>query len=79
MNRPDWWPSNPYPKNVFTMTTAEYVEAIPNPKLRTRISGFLGCHFWQLADKAFFEALEERIEDLGTELKQWRDMERLDV
>ena len=60
---PDWFPENPYPESVFPMTVDEYVEAIPDPKLRTAISGCLGRHFWQLAANAIYKVIKEREED----------------
>ena len=57
--RPVWWPENPYPESVFPMTTAEYVAAIPDPLLRTRISGYCGREFWNVADRCIHEAIEE--------------------
>ena len=55
--KPHWWPECPYPESVFPMTEAEYVLAIPDPKLRTAISGFAGRIFWNLASEAIWEAL----------------------
>ena len=34
-------PGNPYPEDVFTMNNERYVKAVPDPALRTAISGFL--------------------------------------
>ena len=53
---PSWWPENPYPESVFTMKIKDYVEAIPDGKLRTAISGCLGRMFWDMASKAILEA-----------------------
>ena len=61
--RPDWCPENPYPESVFPMTTSEYLAAIPDPVLRTRISGYCGRVFWDLAERTIFDAMEESRED----------------
>ena len=57
--RPDWWPENPYPESVFTMTEEEYIEVIPDKHLRTRISGFMARFGWDRADEAIYEAWVE--------------------
>jgi len=54
---PSWWPKNPYPQDVFTMTDAQYAEAIPDHDLRTAISGYNGRHFWDIAAQAVYDAL----------------------
>jgi len=35
--RPDFWPSCPWPADVWPMTQEEYVKATPDPKLRIEI------------------------------------------
>jgi len=56
VNKPEWWPECPYPESVFPMTIEEYVKAIPDPRLRTAISGSLGREFWNIASEAIWEA-----------------------
>ncbi len=58
-DRPIWWPENPYPESVYPMNEEKYVEAVPDPRLRTAISGSLGRHFWDLADKTIYKAWKE--------------------
>ena len=53
---PDWWPENPYPEDIFPMTTDEYIAAIPDEDTRTAISGCLGRVFWNTASLAILEA-----------------------
>ena len=60
MSKPDWWPQCPYPESVFPMTSDEYVRAVPDPKLRTAISGSLGRLFWELCEQRIFNALKEK-------------------
>ena len=60
--KPIWWPENPYPEAIFTMTLDDYVKAVPDPKLRTAISGALGRYFWELASDTIFEAWTRRAE-----------------
>lgn len=57
-SRPEWWPGNPYPARVFTMTEDELCALIPDAMMRTRIAGFLMREAWELASTACFEALE---------------------
>ena len=54
--KPSWWPENPYPVEVFPMTTKEYVKAVPDEDKRTAISGHLGRLFWNLASKSILKA-----------------------
>uniref|UniRef100_A0A6M3LR61 Uncharacterized protein n=1 Tax=viral metagenome TaxID=1070528 RepID=A0A6M3LR61_9ZZZZ len=61
---PEWWPENPYPESIFPMTDKEYLEAVPNPNLRTAISGFLYRAGWLVATKQISEALRNYLEDL---------------
>lgn len=62
--RPEWWPENPYPEIVFTMTEEEYLEAVPDPLERTRISGFLGRFFWEIAENQIYEAVNNNVENI---------------
>ena len=56
--RPVWWPESPYPEDVFPMTIEEYVEAIPDPALRSAISGSLARWAWGVADEMIYEAYD---------------------
>lgn len=55
MNKPSWWPVNPYPKSVFVMEKSRYAEIVPDPDLRTGLSGLLGRMFWDIASEYIFE------------------------
>ncbi len=57
--KPSYWPECPYPESVFPMTEEEYVQSIPDKKLRTAISGYLGRLFWNLASDAIWNAMQE--------------------
>lgn len=59
MDKPEWWPKNPYPDTIFPMTDEEYKKAIPDPKLRTAISGFLSRHGWDVASNMIFDRFKE--------------------
>jgi len=54
----------PWPESIWPMTDDEYVKAVPDPILRTAISGYLMRCGWELFRKA---AIEE-IEDLNEEI-----------
>ncbi len=54
---PEWWPECPYPKEVFAMELEGYIKAVPDEKLRTAISGFLGRTFWDIASKQILDAM----------------------
>ena len=61
--KPDWWPENPYPESIFKMTMEEYVEAVPDPDLRSAIGGCLGRGAWGVAEEMIWERLQEREEE----------------
>ena len=62
MTRPMWWPKNPYPESVFPMTDEEYIKAIPDPVLRTAISGYSGRWVFEMASRMFYKAWREHEE-----------------
>ena len=51
----------PYPTSVFTMTEKEYVKAVPDDLLRTRISGYLMRCGWKVAVSQINKAMEENM------------------
>ena len=60
--RPGWWPENPYPEDVFTMNLNQYVEAIPDPHLRSAISGCLARWAWGVASDMIWKAWQQEQE-----------------
>lgn len=74
--KPKWWPENPYPKSVFPMEDAEYLKIVPDPKIRTALSGCLGRRFWETASETihdnFKEYVEPEIDQLRAELAAYR-------
>jgi hypothetical protein len=61
---PPWFPKgSPWPKNIWTMTTEEYVKAIPDGHLRTQISGYLMRKGYELALRDVFSCLCREIAD----------------
>ena len=61
--RPAWWPENPYPEEIFPMTVEEYVKAIPDGTLRTAISGCMARFGWEVADRNFWKAYQDNVEE----------------
>jgi hypothetical protein len=59
MDKPDWWPHNPYPVSVFPLERGEYAEVVPDPQTRTALIGMLGREFWDIASNAIWEAMKE--------------------
>ena len=57
--KPDWWPENPYPADVFPMTTDDYVAMIPDENQRAAIAGCLGRVFWDIASESIWRAMQE--------------------
>jgi hypothetical protein len=63
VQKPSWWPENPYPESVFPMSEDEYPKIVPDPGIRTALSGMLGRRFWEMASDAIWMAMVEAIED----------------
>jgi hypothetical protein len=59
MSKPSWWPSNPYPEDIFPMQRSEYVLIVPDPNTRGALSGCLGRLFWEMASDMIWEAICE--------------------
>lgn len=63
MEKPSWWPRNPYPESIFPMNLERYQEIVPDPDLRTALSGCLGRMFWDIASQMIWESFGEGIDD----------------
>jgi hypothetical protein len=63
MQKPEWWPRNPYPDDIFPMTRPEYADVVPDPHTRTALSGMLGREFWEIASDAIWEAWQNHREE----------------
>lgn len=61
MKKPEWWPKNPYPESIFPMPEERYLEIVPDPELRTALSGMLARLFWDIASEAIWTAMSEAI------------------
>jgi hypothetical protein len=59
IEKPDWAPMCPWPRDLWPMTEAEYVAAVPDPETRTAISGFLMRRGWERAEEDIYHALEK--------------------
>lgn len=57
--RPDWWPSNPFPASVFTLTAEQLRALIPSDLMRTGVAGLLMRQGWELASEAIYARLLE--------------------
>ena len=69
MKKPDWWPENPYPVEIFTMLLEDYSKIIPDPNTRTAVSGMLGREFWEIASKSIWDAMCQAKEEQEEEGK----------
>lgn len=67
MEKPKWWPKNPYPESIFPMPREEYPKIVPDSHLRTALSGMLGREFWDIASKAIWDAMVEAQESVKEE------------
>lgn len=66
MDKPGWWPDNPYFESAMDsiQSDADFVKAIPDPELRTAVAWYLSNRAWQLASDAIFERYQIEIADL---------------
>ncbi len=69
IEKPKWWPDNPYPKSVFPMERDKYSEVVPDEKTRTALSGMLGREFWEIASDTIWEAVEAELSQVRELLK----------
>ena len=69
MDKPDWWPKNPYPEDVFPMKQEDYSKIIPDKYKLAALSGMLGRLFWDIASDMIWDRLKEHLEDLEEEVK----------
>jgi len=65
MNKPAWWPQNPYPVDIFPMERSEYPKIVPDPNMRGALSGCLGRVFWDIASDMIWQAMQEAQEGKG--------------
>lgn len=63
IEKPDWWPENPYPEDIFPMTVDEYIAVIPDPKTRTAVSGHMARFGWLVAEKMIWERVLSALDD----------------
>lgn len=64
MDKPVWWPACPYSVEVFPLDLVkEYAEIVPDPDVRTALSGALGRLFWKLAELQIWERYQESLLD----------------
>ena len=57
VKRPDWWPKNPYPEDIFIGRRDELTALIPDANIRTKIAGIMGRMFWQIASDMIWDAM----------------------
>ena len=65
MEKPDWWPINPYPESVWPMQLGDISEIVRDPDELTAISGCMGRHFWEVASDDVCRAVQEELDFLG--------------
>lgn len=66
--KPAFWPKNPYPEGIFPMHRSEYADVVPDPHLRTALSGMLGREFWEIASDTIWDRLQQYLDDLELEV-----------
>lgn len=64
MAKPDWWPKNPYPESIFPMARDEYQSVVPDPRVRTALSGMLGREFWEIASESILATLQNNMTEI---------------
>lgn len=61
--KPDWWPKNPYPEWLFPMDDSGYEVIVPDPHIRTALSGCLGRVFWNIASEMIFDRWLQEVDN----------------
>ena len=64
MEKPEFWPPNPYPESIFPMPREKYSEIVPDPNTRTALSGMLGREFWEIASESIWDALINNLTEI---------------
>ena len=75
--KPKWWPQNPYPESIFPNQVEDYAKIVPDPKMRTALSGVLGREFWNIASNSIWDALQNHLEETAEENLTVEDIELL--
>lgn len=47
------------------MPRTRYAEIVPDPDIRTGLSGMLGREFWEIASDMIWDAIQTHLEDMG--------------
>ena len=61
--KPPWWPTNPYPEDIFPMTQKGFENAVPGVHTRQAIAGYLGRLFWGMASDACWKRAREYMKE----------------
>jgi hypothetical protein len=59
--KPTWWPPCPWPSDVFPLSREEYCNLVPDPAMRTAITGLLMRMGWEAAEETILERLEREL------------------
>ena len=62
--KPEWWPKNPYPESIFPMAREEYQSVVPDPRVRTALSGMLGRVFWDIASESILDSVRNHMAEV---------------
>ncbi len=62
--KPTWWPKNPYPESIFPMPRKKYPDIVPDPDIRTALSGMLGREFWEIASESILCAMQNNMTEI---------------
>jgi len=57
MNKPSWWPENPYPKGTFSTNIKDFARLVPDLGARTAITEFMARAFWDFASEDIWAAM----------------------
>lgn len=63
MKRPDWWPVNPYPSDIFIGRRDELAKLIPDESTRSKVAGIMGRMFWDIASDMIWDRMVASQED----------------
>lgn len=58
MKKPYWWPTNPYPEDIFVVKREDLKTLVPDELTRTKIAALLGRIFWDMASEMILDAMQ---------------------
>jgi len=65
-DKPDWWPENPYPTDIFTTSLEDATKAVEPRLTKEELSAYSaawGRHVWDFATEDIWRRMQEEKTD----------------